>query len=99
MGMEVSLEAHDLWGVIDESEINRKTDHLALTVILNSISDSQSTEIDIKKSAKDNWKVLRTLHVGKDRVVQEKVQTLKREFETIFMRRNEKVDDHSNRIA
>ena len=62
---------------------------------LHSISESQSSQIDIKKSANKNWEVLRTFYVGMDRVVQEKEQALKREFETISMRRNEKVDDCS----
>ena len=98
--MEVSLEAHDLWGVIDESEISCQTDHLELPMILNSISESQSTQIHIKKNAKDNWEVFCTFHVGMDRVVQAKVgSALKRKFETISMRRNEKVDDYSNRFA
>ena len=34
-----------------------------------------------------------------DEVVQAKVQALKREFETISMKRNEKIDDYSNRFA
>ena len=48
------------------SEVNRKKDHFALQMILNSISKSQSNQIDIKKSTKDNWEVLCTLHVGLD---------------------------------
>ena len=99
MRMEVSLEAHDLWRVIDGSEVNRKKDRLALSMILNSISESQSNQIEIKKSAKENWEVLRTFHVGMDKVVQAKVQALKREFETISMQRNEKINDYSNRFA
>ena len=47
--MEVSLEAHDLWGVIDGSEINRKKDHFALSMIFNSISELQNNQIDIKR--------------------------------------------------
>ena len=34
-----------------------------------------------------------------DKVVQAKVQALKREFETISMKRNEKIDDYSNLFA
>ena len=70
MRMEVSLEAQDLWGFINESEVNCKKDSLALLMIINSISESQSNEIDIKKSAKENWEVIiHTFHVGMDRVV------------------------------
>ena len=35
--MEVTLEEHDLWGVIDGSDENCKKDHLVLSTILNSI--------------------------------------------------------------
>ena len=99
MRIEVSLEAHDLWGVIDGSEVNCKKDRFVLLMILSSISESQSDEIDIKKSAKENWEVLCTFHVGMDRVVQAKVQALKREFEIISMKRNVKVVDYSNQFA
>ena len=68
-------------------------------MILNSISESQINQIDIKKSAKENWEVLRTFYVAMDKVVQGKVQALKREFETISMKRNEKIDDYSNHFA
>ena len=36
--------------------------------------------------------------MGMDKVVQEKVQALTREFETISMKRNENIDDYSNRF-
>ena len=37
--------------------------------------------------------------MGMDKVVQAKVQELKKEFETIVMKRSEKIDDYSNRFA
>ena len=68
-------------------------------MILNSISESQRYQMDIKKSERENWEVLRTFHVGMDKVVQAKVQALKREFETFSMKRNEKIDDYPNCFA
>ena len=59
-------------------------------MILNSISESQRNEIIIKKSAKENWEVLCKFHMRMDRMVEAKVQALKREFEKISMKRNEK---------
>ena len=99
MRMEVSLEDHDLCGVIEGSEVNLNKDCLVLSMILNSISKSQSNHIDINKSVNENWEVLYIFHVGMDRVVQGKAQALKREYETISMMRNEKVDQYSNRLA
>ena len=68
-------------------------------MILNSISKFQSNQIDIKKSRRENWEVLRTFHVRMNKVVPAKVQALKREFETIFMKRKEKMDEHSKHFA
>ena len=99
MRMEVSLEGHDLWGFIEGSEVNHNKGCLALSMIFNSISESQRNQIDIKKSEKENWEVLCTFYVGMDSVVQLKVQDLKRKFETVSMMRNEKVDQYLNRFA
>ena len=99
MRMDAFLEAHDLYGVIYGSEVNLKKGCLALLMILNSILESQSNEIIIKKSAKENWEVLCTFHVGMDRMVEAKVQALKREFETISMKWNEQLEEYSNRFA
>ena len=99
MRMEVSLEAQELWEVIDGSEVNRNKNRLGLSMVLNSISESQSNQIDIKKSAKEDWEVLCTFHVGMEKVVHAKVQALKREFEKISLKRNEKIEDYSNHFA
>ena len=68
-------------------------------MILNSISESQSNEIIIKKIAKESWEVLCTFHVRIDRMVEAKVQALKREFEKISVKRNEKVDEYLNQFS
>ena len=97
--LEISLEAHDLWEIFGRSEINRKKDRLALLLILNSISKSQSNQINIKKSVKQYWEVLLTFHVGMYKVAEAKVHALNREFETIFIKRNEKMDKYSNTFS
>ena len=47
-------------------------------MILNSILECQSSQIELKESAKENWEVLRTFYVGMDRVVHAMMQALKR---------------------
>ena len=66
--------------MIHGSEKNCKKYLLSLSMILKSISKSQSFQIDIKKSANKNWEVLLKFYVGVDHVV----QALKREFEKKF---------------
>ena len=53
--MEVYLEAQGLWESITGIETNRKKDRQALSAILNSISESVSFQLDVKKTAKENW--------------------------------------------
>ena len=88
-----------MWIVINRSKENRKKDLLALLMILNFISELQSNQINIKKGAKENWEICCRFYVRMDHVVQAKMQILKMEFETISMKRKEKVDVYSNRFA
>ena len=99
MRMEVYLEAHGLWEVIGGEEENRKKDQLALSAILSSIPESASFEMDIKKTAKENWESLQILHVGADHVIQSRIQFLRREFENLSMRMDEKVSKYSLRFT
>ena len=97
--MEVYLEAHGLWEVIGGEEENRKKDRLALSAILSSIPESASFQMDIKKTAKENWESLKKLHVGAEHVVQSRIQFLRREFENLSMRKDEKVSEYSLRFT
>ena len=99
MRMEVYLEAHGLWEAITGTETNRKKDRQALSAILNSVSESVSFQLDVKKTAKENWETIRTLHVGVDHVVQSKIQSLRREFENLAMKKDEKVSEFSSRFT
>ena len=99
MRMEVYLEAHGLWESITGTETNRKKDRQALSAILNSVSESVSFGLDVKKTAKENWETIRILHVGVDHVVQSKIQSLRREFENLVMKKEEKVSDFSIRFT
>ena len=99
MRMKLTLEVHDSWRVSEGDEENLKENFLALSMILSSISESQSHKTDIKKSARENWGILCTVRVGVDQVVQSKVQTLNRDFETLTMKKNEKVADYSTQFV
>ena len=96
MRMEVYLEAHGLWEAITGTETNRKKDRQALFAILNSILESMSFQLDVKKTVKENWETIRILHVGVDHVVQSKIQSLRREFKNLAMKKDEKVSDFSS---
>ena len=85
--------------MIGGDEENRKKDRLVLLAILSSIPESASFQMDIKKSAKENLESPKILHVGADHVIQSRIQFLKREFENLSMRKDEKVSDYSLRFT
>ena len=89
--MKVYLEVHELWEVITRTETNRKKDRQALSTILNSISESVSFQLDVKKTVKKNWETIQILHVGVDHVVESKIQSLRQEFENLTIKKDEKV--------
>ena len=99
MRIEVYLEVNGLREVIGGDEENRKKDRLALSAILSSIPESASFQMDIKKSAKENWESLKIVHVRADHVIQSRIQFLRREFENLSMRKDEKVSDYSLRFT
>ena len=47
-----------------------------LSAILNSVLESLSFQLDVKKTAKENWETIQILHVGVDHIVQSKIQLL-----------------------
>ena len=66
---------------------DRKKDQQALSTILNSVSESVSFQLDVKKTAKENWETIQILHVGVDHVVQSRIQLLRREFKNLAMKK------------
>ena len=99
MRMEVYMESHGLWEEITGTETNRKKDQQALSTILNSVSKCVSFQLDVKKTAKENWETICILHMGVDHFVQSKIQSLRGEFENLAMKKDEKVSDFSSRFT
>ena len=55
--------------------------------------------MDIKKSAKVNWEIIRSFHVGIDRLAQSRAQGLRREFENLSMKKTDKVSEFTDKFS
>ena len=97
--MEVHLDAQGLWEAVTGTETNRQNDLLALSAMLAAIPESSGVQLDIKKSAKVNWEIIRSFHVGIDRLAQSSAQGLRREFENLSMKKAEKVSDFTDKFS
>ena len=76
MRMEVHLDAQGLWEAVLGTDTNRQKDRLALSAMLAAITESSGVQLDIKKTAKVNWEIIRSFHVGIDCLAQSRAQGL-----------------------
>ena len=97
--MEVDLDAQGLWEAVTGIETNKKKDRLALSTMLAAIPESSGVQLDIKKSTKVDWEIIRSFHVGIDCLAQSRAQGLRREFENLSMKRTDKVSDFTDRFS
>ena len=67
MAMEVYLDSHDLWQAIIGENVSKKKDLLALSAIISAVLEDQLVILDAKKTAKENWEILRQQNLDVDR--------------------------------
>ncbi|XP_078445049.1 uncharacterized protein LOC144714229 [Wolffia australiana] len=73
MRMEVLVESDDLWSVMVDNDVPKK-DKMALSVILSAVPEDVMVMLDAKKTAKENWEILRQRNLGMDTVIQSHIQ-------------------------
>ena len=99
MIMEVHLDAQGLWEVVLGTDMNRQKDRLALSAMLAAILESSGVQLDTKKTAKVNWEIIQSFHVGIDRLAQSRAQGLRREFRNLSMKKTEKVSEFIHKFS
>ena len=92
MAMEVYLDSHDLWQAIVVENVAKK-DCLALSAIISAVPKDQLVILDAKKTAKENWEILRQRNLGVDRVILSRIHGLKRDFKMLTMAKTDSVVD------
>ena len=76
-----------------------KKDCQALLEIFGALSEDIVAQVDISKTAKEIWEFLKTRHMGAARVIEARVQDLRREFETMFMGEEESVANFAGKLS
>ena len=99
MRTEVHLDAQGLWKAVTGTDTNKQKDRLALSAMLAAIPESFGVQLDIKKSTKVNWEIIRSFHVGIDCLAQSRAQGLRREFENLSMKKTNKVSEFTDKFS
>jgi hypothetical protein len=96
--MQVSLEALELWDVIEDASKDRAKDRRALAAILHGVPPEMKARLAVKKSAKEAWDSVKKMRGGDERVKAANVQRLMKEFELLSFRDGETVEDFAVRV-
>jgi hypothetical protein len=89
----VSLEAMDLWDVVEPASKDRAKDQHALAAILHVVQSEMKVGLAVKKSVKEAWDAVKSLRVDNDRVKSTSLQSLLNEYENVALHDGESIDD------
>ncbi|KAK2967493.1 hypothetical protein RJ640_010134 [Escallonia rubra] len=109
--MKTLFKSQDLWELVengyadpDEENNNRlkenkKKDNKALLFIQQAVHETIFSRIAAATTSKEAWEILHKEFQGSSKVITVKLQSLRRDFETLFMRNNESVQDFLSRVT
>nr|GEY37490.1 zinc finger, CCHC-type [Tanacetum cinerariifolium] len=100
--MQIILEANGLWEMIEPNEktqADNKKDKTAIAFLYQALTEDQLLQITKHKTAKAIWNALKTRQLGEERVQQERLQTLKFEFEMLQMKEDETIDAFTTKLT
>ena len=99
MTLEVYLDSHDLWQTIVGENPTKKKYRQALSAIMSGVSEELLGILDAKKTAKENWERLRQRNLGVDRVIQSRIQGIRRDLEMLTMGKSDSVVDFAMKFT
>ncbi|KAL0320405.1 UNVERIFIED_CONTAM: hypothetical protein Sradi_5302000 [Sesamum radiatum] len=76
----------------------RSGDQSALSIIHQVFDDEMFEKIANESKAKNSWDILKNSAVGVDKVKKVRLQTLRAEFESLLMKKNESISDYFTRV-
>jgi len=78
---------------------HRKRDSKALFMIQQALDDEIFPHISASETSKQAWEILKQEYFGGDKVITVKLQTLRHDFEILFMNENKSVQGYLSRTS
>ena len=97
-GFEEQDEASLSQGVKETLKESRKRDKKALFLIYQSVDEDTFEKISNATTAKEAWDKLQTCNKGVEQVKKIRLQTLRGDFERLFMEESESISDYFSRV-
>ncbi|KAL6615729.1 hypothetical protein ACP70R_037999 [Stipagrostis hirtigluma subsp. patula] len=98
--MKACLKAQGVWEAIDmEKGADTRKDQMALAAIYQGIPEETLLLLAEKETSREAWQMLKTMHMGVERVMEAKVQTLKSELDVLRMKEGDSIDDFAMKLT
>ncbi|KAJ4817458.1 polyprotein [Rhynchospora pubera] len=102
--MATLFKSQGLWDLVDKGTTatdaeTQKKDAKALFFLQQAVHESIFSKIAAATSANQAWTTLKTAYQGSAKVVAVKLQGLRRDFETLFMKQGETIQDFLSRAS
>lgn len=99
--MKVYMRAQKVWCAIENKEgtaVDEQRDQIALATIYQGLPEDILLSIANKETAKEAWNAIQTLCQGAVRVKKARIQTLKSDFELLYMKDTEQLDEFCSKL-
>nr|GEW45993.1 zinc finger, CCHC-type [Tanacetum cinerariifolium] len=100
--MQMILEANGLWETIEPNEKTQadyRKDKTAIAFLYQALPEDQLLKITKHKTAKAICDALKTRHIREERVQQARLETLKSDFEMLYMKEDETIDTFTTKLT
>ena len=99
MSMRVYLDFRGLWQAVVGENVPKKKDRMVLSAIIGGIPEDMLSVLDAKKTTKESWEILRQRNLGVDRMIQSRIQGLKRNFKMLTMAKTDSIVDFAMKFT
>ncbi|CAA6654616.1 unnamed protein product [Spirodela intermedia] len=97
--MRLHHEGLELWHVVETENAPRKKDRQVMSIIFSTISDEITRELEVEKSARETWQILKVKGGGVSRLLKGRVQALRRDLKNLSMDDGEVILDFFVKIS
>lgn len=99
MRITIALKINEVWEAVDPGTTDEKKNNLAIALLWQSIPETLIIQIGNSKTAKALWEAIKARHVGAERVIEARLQTLSTEFDKLKMKEDETIDNFAGKLS
>ena len=97
--MKTSLKVHKVWKAVEEETTDGDKKNMAIALLFQSIPEVLILQVGELNTTKKVCEAIKTRHVGAERVMEARLQTLMSGFERLKMKDTKKIDDFSGKLS